>query len=971
MLNIVCTSKPCDGLFYYSYEYCSHLNEKGIPAQVYVITHRDFTSGDYTESLNDKYIHCKNIVFNNDYIPDDCITLIMGRSMMTLAHWGWNDYRSVQKESLKKLFGNKVISVYSENHPKDYPKALKFFKPTEVIDLCDTDVYPNGVGEHFEKIIHFPIYKEVEEDIQFDHLFLGTNSEYYEGIEKIIDDYPDHGILTYHQKYINFEHNNLRSPVPNLLGKFKTYVYTKDTFDPAPRLFQEARWLGKKIIYHRKNPTKDGGYWYWKRGIKAQDIMPILTAIDTLNGKISLETELVVRDIPHQFGALMEAENIEISVVTEKLIEQIENNEIWFCSIPWIMAFTDEEGNYAQCNFGERQQLAHGEAFIINEGFDDMQRPIQEIEYLPYKQGNTLHDTSLKEWMTGSTMENIRREMVDQQSDYEFVNHHCKKCINDEKGQKLTSRRLIANSIYKNEKQIWRHVLEGAARTKRGEGYEFKGRILEIQVKSFGIECNLDCHMCHHMSSSIRTKMAFENDVWNDVVWGDKENAREKSVNAMRKKPVDEINNQIIELAPHIYNLKIIGGEPLIMKKHYELLDRLIEIDEAKNIQLKYQTNATELKVGKHNVLKYIPHFWQVLVVVSLDGIEGYNDYIRRRSDYWKIYDNIKIFSKFPNVIIDINSVVTFFSVLHLHEIPSVFPTYLKNWWPVDMPSQMKANNLPQDIKDRLIPIYENTPPYEEIADLLRLPADPDFNPVELYKYCIDMDSSYEGTKWQMNLLEVFPELKPHFLETTGKGWHKDYCIEMPQITGVVDSVQDFYKKILKEKPIGEVWYEGITHHRIPKEHPVYDIVNEDLFHTGEMDWVGVLDAAKIESGEHKAEIRAYLSVQNGDVDFIPHIDSGYVLIFPFEISENSNYKLQYLNKDRHEEIVYEHEYREDENGNVIPILHNGPNHWHTVNWESTKDKYWVQIILNPKEGGWEGLLKAISNKTFFKRRKK
>ena len=100
MLNIVCTSKPCDGLFYYSYEYCSHLNEKGIRAQVYVVTHRDFTSGDYTESINDKYIHCENIVFNNDYIEDGCTSLILGRSMMTLAHMAWNDYRPVQQLSL-------------------------------------------------------------------------------------------------------------------------------------------------------------------------------------------------------------------------------------------------------------------------------------------------------------------------------------------------------------------------------------------------------------------------------------------------------------------------------------------------------------------------------------------------------------------------------------------------------------------------------------------------------------------------------------------------------------------------------------------------------------------------------------------------------------------------------------------------------------------------------------------------------
>ena len=192
MLNIVCTSKPADGLLFYSYEYCSHLNEKGIRAQVYVVTHRDFTSGDYTQAISDKYIHCENIVFNNDYVEDTCISLIMGRSMLTLAHMTWNDYRPLQQESLKKLFGNKLISVYSENHPEKYPLALEFFNPKKVIDLCDTDVYPNGVGAHFEKIIHFPIYKEVKEDIQFDHLFLGTNPEYYKTVQKVIDKYPDH-----------------------------------------------------------------------------------------------------------------------------------------------------------------------------------------------------------------------------------------------------------------------------------------------------------------------------------------------------------------------------------------------------------------------------------------------------------------------------------------------------------------------------------------------------------------------------------------------------------------------------------------------------------------------------------------------------------------------------------------------------------------------------------------------------------
>ena len=39
MINILCTSKPGDGLFYYSYEHCHYLNSVGIKSQVVVITH--------------------------------------------------------------------------------------------------------------------------------------------------------------------------------------------------------------------------------------------------------------------------------------------------------------------------------------------------------------------------------------------------------------------------------------------------------------------------------------------------------------------------------------------------------------------------------------------------------------------------------------------------------------------------------------------------------------------------------------------------------------------------------------------------------------------------------------------------------------------------------------------------------------------------------------------------------------------
>ena len=267
-VNIVCTSKPGDGLFHYSYEHCCFLNDLGISAKLIVIPNKKHTIQDYIDAINECYTKFENIVFN-DYMPrSDDTTLIMGRSMLTLAYLDYNEYTEEQKLTLHSLFNGKLISVYSENHIKEYPIALEFYGPEEVIDLCDHEVYVNGVGEQFEKIINFSIYKPIENNIQFKYLFLGTNKTYYREVEKHIKNYTSHGIIAYKDKYINQKYNHLFVPVKNLLGLFDTYVYTKPNFDPAPRIIQECKWLGKEVIYLRDKSIKDGGPVYWERPAK-------------------------------------------------------------------------------------------------------------------------------------------------------------------------------------------------------------------------------------------------------------------------------------------------------------------------------------------------------------------------------------------------------------------------------------------------------------------------------------------------------------------------------------------------------------------------------------------------------------------------------------------------------------------------------------------------------------------------------
>ena len=266
-VNIVCTAKPGDGLLHYSYEHCCFLNDLGVKAKLIIIRDHRFSEQSYINALNECYVKYENVVFDFYTPTSNDVTLIMGRSQLTLAYLNKHTYNNDQLLTLHLLFSGNLISVYSENHVREYPIALQYFKPKKVYDLCDHDVYVNGVGEQFEKIINFSIYKPIKEDIQFKYLFLGTNETYYKEVEKHIHNYPDHGIITYNDKFINPKLNNLMVPITNILGKFETYVYTKPNFDPAPRLFMEFRWLNKEVIYLRDKYKHDGGKVYWNRPV--------------------------------------------------------------------------------------------------------------------------------------------------------------------------------------------------------------------------------------------------------------------------------------------------------------------------------------------------------------------------------------------------------------------------------------------------------------------------------------------------------------------------------------------------------------------------------------------------------------------------------------------------------------------------------------------------------------------------------
>lgn len=286
-LHVLCTSKPCDGLFYYSYEYTHYLNSIGIETKCVILPHPDFHKEDYVFAVEKKYKVFDFFEFAEDVFPNkNDITLVMGRSIITLPYLNKHGYTSNELISLNFLL-KKVIAVYSENHSKEkFYNACKYFDIERCMDIVDKQVYLNANGIHFEKHIYFQIYKDIKDDPQYKYLFNGTNGAYYSRAIDLIKEYGEfkkHGIMVYRNaQYLKKDFTHIICPIDNLLGLVEKYVYSKNYFDPAPRIIQECKYYGKEIIYCRDRNIHDGGSVYYNRNLTPPNASAIIKCIEEL-----------------------------------------------------------------------------------------------------------------------------------------------------------------------------------------------------------------------------------------------------------------------------------------------------------------------------------------------------------------------------------------------------------------------------------------------------------------------------------------------------------------------------------------------------------------------------------------------------------------------------------------------------------------------------------------------------------------
>jgi len=363
-----------------------------------------------------------------------------------------------------------------------------------------------------------------------------------------------------------------------------------------------------------------------------------------------------------------------------------------FCPIPWIFQAARANGDLRVCcqaNVTENRGVirkSNGNAY--NAGSDD-----------------------LDEARNADIMKEMRINMLQG-----VWNNECGRCKAEEEAG-LNSRRQ-----YENEN--WNFSVQDAALVTDADGtIDVEQSPVQYYDLRFGNFCNLKCRMCGPTDSN-----AWYDD-WIKLTGSNffKEtsgNVEIKEVNGKlcaseydwpNHEPFWEYLEKHIENIGHIY---FAGGEPMLIERHYDFLQRCIDQGHAKNIIIEYNTNMSTLPP---RVSKMWESFKQVRVGASVDGYGKVLEYQRYPAKWEKIYKNLQTLDAMPkNIYGWLAFTVTAYNVNHMIDfmkwkltesgfttINSTLKRPVITHHVAHHPKHLNIRVLPEDAKQKLTKRFE------------------------------------------------------------------------------------------------------------------------------------------------------------------------------------------------------------------------------------------------------------------------
>jgi sulfatase maturation enzyme AslB (radical SAM superfamily) len=245
----------------------------------------------------------------------------------------------------------------------------------------------------------------------------------------------------------------------------------------------------------------------------------------------------------------------------------------------------------------------------------------------------------------------------------------CQRCnVEDDAG--LDSRRSFERKLWQQE-----FSLEEAVRF-TAEDSQIPTQHLPIGYMDvrFGNLCNLKCRMCGPTDSSAWYREYFES-------------VGTRFSESLGKVTLEKVQGRVKVQGEDLYNwhsyesfwrelesnlqgirkIYCVGGEPLLIERHYDLLKRLVDGNFAGQVSLEYNSNITTIP---ERALQLRPHFKEVSIGASIDGYGKINDYIRHPSRWAQLEANLRRLDQSPGRLrVWISTTVQVYNIFYLPEL--------------------------------------------------------------------------------------------------------------------------------------------------------------------------------------------------------------------------------------------------------------------------------------------------------------
>ena len=322
------------------------------------------------------------------------------------------------------------------------------------------------------------------------------------------------------------------------------------------------------------------------------------------------------------------------------------------------------------------------------------------------KPGMRIQEQSIEEARNSKLHQRVRSQMLAGEEPEE-----CRLCWNEE-SHGLNSKRLHMLKHYPVDKI--KQTTSGYIDTT-----EFPLAYLDLR---FGNLCNMKCRSCGPADSSLWYEdveavnppdhIAFDfylskqyqlkkiNNTWtlkdDDFVWYENES----------------FWSMMRTIVPHIDRLYLTGGEPLINKAQWRLLDLCIELGVSKNIVLEYNSNMTRVPDSAFDIWN---QFKEVHIGCSIDAVGELAYYIRYPGKWEDIEPNIRKLgnSICRNLVAKFSPTISVFNILgfldlvdwlHANPLPRIRPS--PSFHILEGPGYQNIQTLPKETKDWIIAQY-------------------------------------------------------------------------------------------------------------------------------------------------------------------------------------------------------------------------------------------------------------------------